>query len=191
MRYLSCVCGTALFLLLAAGRAQADGFITPSIGFDYGGDVGSYCASLGNCDEKRTNWGLTMGSTSGIFGFEADFGYAPDFFGKTPGADNAVFHFMADFMVLVPAGPVQPYAFIGLGIIRPHATFNVSSLEVSQNAFGHDLGGGLNLFFTHSVGIRGEIRHLRTFDDVNLGVFSNEKLDYWRGSAGVTFRWGG
>ena len=124
----------------------------------------------------------------GIFGIEADFGYAPNFFGKTPGDDNGVFHFMTDLMVLVPAGPIQPYAFIGIGLIRPHAKFSVSSLSLDQNAFGYNLGGGLNLFFVRSVGLHGEVRHLRTFQDITLGVFSNDKLDFWRGSAGLTFR---
>jgi hypothetical protein len=32
------------------------------------------------------------------------------------------------------------------------------------------------------------VRHLRTFKDVTLGVFSNDKLDFWRASAGLTFR---
>jgi len=188
MRMLSRAASAALLLVLASAPAHADGFITPSIGFNFGGDVASTCASLSNCEEKRTSWGLTLGSTQGIFGFEADFGYSPDYFGKAPGSDNAVFHAMFDLMVLVPAGPVQPYAFIGLGVLRPHAQFSPSSLSVSQNALGHDFGGGLNLFFTHSVGIHGEVRHLRTFSDLTLGGFSDEKLDFWRGSAGLTFR---
>ena len=56
-------------------------------------------------------------------------------------------------MILVPAGPVQPHGFIGIGVIHPHASFDVSELAaVSKYALGHDVGGGLNLFFTHSVG---------------------------------------
>jgi hypothetical protein len=32
------------------------------------------------------------------------------------------------------------------------------------------------------------VRHMHTLQDVTLGVFSSAKLDFWRGSAGVTFR---
>jgi hypothetical protein len=180
----------ALAVVVAAATARparADGFITPYVGFNFGGDSAN-CASLSNCEEKRTNWGVTFGSSRGIFGIEADFGYAPNFFGKAPGESNGVFHFMTDFMLVVPAGPVQPYGFIGLGLIRPHAEFSLPSLSLDQNAFGHDIGGGLNLFFSRSVGLHGEIRHLRTFKDVTLGVFSNDKLDFLRASAGLTFR---
>jgi outer membrane protein with beta-barrel domain len=187
MRTILCGGLAAAFITLSVAPARADGFITPYIGFNFGGDSAN-CQSLTNCEEKRTNWGVTVGTTQGIFGFQADFGYAPDFFGKTPGGDNAVLHFMTDLMVLVPAGPIQPYAFIGIGVIRPHAKFDASSLAVDKNAFGHDLGGGLNVFFAHSVGVHGELRHLRTFKDFTLPGFSSDKLDFWRGSAGLTFR---
>jgi opacity protein-like surface antigen len=176
-----------MIVSLSASPAHAEGFITPYIGFNFGGDSAN-CAAFSNCQEKRTNWGVTFGSTQGIFGIEADFGYAPHFFGDIPDRPNGVFHFMTDLMVLVPAGPFQPYAFIGIGVIRPHATFGVSNLSLDQNAFGHDLGGGLNLFFTHKVGLHGELRQLRTFNNVTLGVFSNDKIDFWRASAGMTFR---
>jgi Outer membrane protein beta-barrel domain len=188
MRGLHVIALAALLGSVTARPAQADGFITPYIGFNFGGDSAN-CASFSNCDEKRTNWGVTFGSTHGIFGIEADFGYAPNFFGKVPGESNGVFHFMTDFMLVVPAGPVQPYGFIGLGLIRPHAQFGLSNLSLKQNAFGHDIGGGLNLFFSHTVGLHGEIRQLRTFEDLTLGVFRrSEKLDFLRASAGLTFR---
>jgi len=182
------VCAMASLIVLAsAPAARADGFVTPYVGFNFGGDSAN-CPSFSNCQEKRTNFGLTLGSTRGIFGIEADFGYAPHFFGETPGQNNSVFHFMTDFMVLVPAGPIQPYAFIGLGLIRPHATFDVTNLSLSQNAFGNDIGAGLNLYFSRKAGLHGELRHLRTFKDVTLGVFSTDQLDFWRASAGLTFR---
>ena len=177
----------AAMAVLTAVPARADGFITPYIGFNFGGDSAN-CASLRNCDEKRTNWGVTFGSTNGIFGIQEDIGYAPEFFGKTPGGENGVLHLMTDFMIVLPAGPIQPYAFAGLGLIHPHAKLDSSSLSLDKNSLGHDLGGGVNIFFTHAVGLHGEIRHLRTFEDVDLGVFSNDKLDFWRGSAGLTFR---
>jgi len=176
-----------MIAIASAAPARADGFVTPYIGFNFGGDSAN-CLSLSNCQEKRTNFGVTVGSTRGIFGIEADFGYAPHFFGDAPGQSNGVFHFMSDFMVLVPAGPIQPYAFIGLGLIRAHATFDVSSLSLSQNAFSNDLGGGLNLYFSKKAALHGELRHLRTFNNVTLGVFSTDQLDFWRASAGLTFR---
>src|SRR5262245_32024607 len=187
MRSIGVIGFTAALLAGSAAPARAEGFITPYLGFNFGGDSAN-CISISNCEEKRINWGVTFGSTSGIFGIQEDIGYAPEFFGKTPGASNGVLHLMTDFMLVVPAGPIQPYAFAGIGLIRSHAKFDTSSLSLDKNAFGYDIGGGLNIFFVHSVGIHGEIRHLQTFQDLDLGVFKGEKLDFWRASAGLTFR---
>ena len=176
-----------LLFVLTAAPARAAGFIAPFLGFSFGGDAAN-CPSLTNCEEKRMNWGASFGTTHGIFGFEQDIGYAPEFFGKTPGAENALLTVMSDFMVLVPAGPIQPYAIAGLGLIRPHATFNAAGLAVDKNALGYDVGGGINVYVQRHLGVRGDVRHMRTVHGVTLGLFSGDTLDFWRGSVGLTFR---
>ena len=65
--------------------ARADGFISPFLGFNFGGDSAN-CESLTNCEDKRPSGASSLGTTDGIFGFEEDIAYAPDFFGKTPAA---------------------------------------------------------------------------------------------------------
>src|SRR5262249_25123879 len=144
------------------------------------------CVSLTNCDDKRLNWGVGLGTTRGILGFEEEIAYAKNFFGETPGGDNSVLTVMSNLLVVFPAGPIRPYGLIGLGLIRP--PFTTSNLTLDQNTLGLDIGGGVNLFFSRSVGLRGDVRHLRTLQDVTLGVFNNDKVDFWRGSAGLTFR---
>ena len=161
-----------------ARPAHAEGFLTPFVGFNFGGDSAN-CISLSNCDEKRLNWGVSFGSRHGIFGFEEDIGYAPSFFGKTEGGDNAVLTVMSNLMVVVPAGPIQPYALAGLGLVRPHAKFDSSSLSLDQNALGYDVGGGVNVFLAHGVGIRADLRHLHTLQDITLGnLFSSQPVDF-------------
>lgn len=179
----------ALLFVLSVAPARADGFVTPFLGFNAGGDSPN-CSTLTNCDDKRVNWGVALGATSGIFGFEEEFAYAPNFFGTSSGADNAVLTLMSNILVVIPAGPVQPYGLVGLGLVRPHAQLSASSLaDSSQNTVGWDIGGGVNIFLAHAVGIRGDVRHVRTLQDITLGgFFSNAPLDFWRASAGVTFR---
>src|SRR4030095_12884141 len=164
---------TIALLVLSAVPARAQGFISPYLGFTFGGDVAGDCASLTNCETKRLNWGVAFGSTGGIFGFEEDIGYAKDFFGQTPGSDNGVLTAMSNFMVIIPAGPIRPYALFGIGLIHPHIAFDTSSFAFSKNALGYDVGGGLNIFLTHGFGIRGDVRHLQTFEDLSLGLFSD------------------
>ena len=167
--------------------AQADGFFSPFVGFGFGGDSAT-CVSLTQCEEKRLSWGASIGSMNGIFGFEEDIAYAPDFFGKTPNAANAMLTAMTNVMLVIPAGPVRPYAVIGMGLMRPHVKFDASSLALDKNVLGYDYGGGLNLFLTRSFGLRGDVRRMRSFKNVTLGVFSSDQIDFWRGSAGLTFR---
>jgi hypothetical protein len=176
-------------LLFWAAPARAGGFLTPFVGYNFGGDSSYYCVSLAQCDEKRLNWGLSIGTTHGIFGFEEDISYAPNFFGSTPGGDNGVLTVMSNLLIIVPAGPVQPYANIGLGLIRPHVTtLNPSVLTSGKNALGYNIGAGLNIFLGRHVGVRGDVRHLQTLQNVTLALFSGEKIDFWRASAGLTLR---
>jgi len=178
----------ALLFTLSAVPARADGFLSPFLGFNYGGDSPN-CATLTGCNDKRVNWGVGLGATGGIFGFEEELAYAPNFFG-TSGPDNAVLTLMSNMLVVIPAGPVQPYGLIGVGLVRPHAQLNAASLASSdQNTLGWDIGGGVNIYLVHAFGIRGDLLHIRTFQDITLGgVFSNAPLDFWRASACVTFR---
>jgi opacity protein-like surface antigen len=187
MRSLRLVAFALALTTLAAVPARADGYVSPFVGFNFGGDSAN-CAHLTSCNEKRTNFGVSVGSSSGILGVEEEFAYAPDFFGKTPGGDNAVLTLMSNIVLVIPAGPIQPYGIVGLGLIHAHAKLDTSSLSLSKNTLGYDIGAGLNIFLVHGVGIRGDVRHMHTLQDVTLGVFNNAKLDFWRASAGVTFR---
>jgi hypothetical protein len=171
----------------SAVPARAEGFFSPFLGFGFSRDS-PICQSLTNCEDRRTHWGASFGSMGGVFGFEQDIAYAPNFFGKTPGSDNAMLTLMSNLMVIIPAGPIRPYGIVGLGLMRPHMNFDAFDVALSQNAFSYDIGGGINIFFGQTVGIRGDLRRLKTFDKVTLGVFNSEKIDFWRGSAGMTFR---
>jgi hypothetical protein len=76
----------------------------------------------------------------------------------------------------------------GIGLIRPHVASlagSVTSLGTGKNAFGYDLGGGVAGLFGKHLGVRGDVRLFRTMQDVNLLVFTGQKLEFWRASAGL------
>jgi opacity protein-like surface antigen len=176
-----------LLASVAAAPAHAAGFISPFLGFNFGGDSAN-CIGLTNCEEKRANWGIAVGTTRGVFGFEEEIAYAPSFFGKAPDGDNGVLTLMSNVMLIIPAGRVRPYGLVGVGLIRPHMKFDATSLAVDKNAIGWDIGGGINIFVTPAIGLRGDLRHIRTLEGVTLSIFSADKLDFWRASAGMTLR---
>jgi hypothetical protein len=36
--------------------------------------------------------------------------------------------------------------------------------------------------------LRSDVRRIRSFKDMSLGIFNNEQLEYWRGSVGVSLK---
>jgi len=179
----------ALLLAVTSAPARADGLIVPFIGYNFGGDSGGDCLSLTNCKEKRTNYGVSLVSMGPVFGLEEDLSYAKNFFGDTPGQGNSVFSAMTNFMIGVGSGPVRPYAVGGVGLIRSHVSSLTGSItglgDRDSNAFGYDLGFGLTGMFGSHFGIRGDVRHFHTFQDLNLFIVQGQKLDFWRGSVGL------
>jgi hypothetical protein len=181
-------------LMGAAATARADGFVTPYIGYNFGGDSGN-CQSLGNCSEKHTNYGVAFGAMGTVFGVEEDIGYAKNFFGAAF-TDDSVFSAMTNLLVGVGVGPVQPYAVGGLGLIRSHVSGVIPGLCVvcgpvdsATTSLGYDLGAGVRVSVAPHVGIRGDIRHLHTLQDVNLvPIFSGQRLDFYRGSIGLSLK---
>ena len=182
-----------IVLALSALPARADGFITPFIGYHFGGDS-SDCASLTNCQAKHTSFGVSIGKMGSIFGFEEDLAFAQDFFPATPGDESSVLTAMSNLMIGIPAGPVQPYGIVGVGLVRPHvhASLNPTAVGGDSNAAGYDIGGGVNIFFLKNVGVRGDIRHFHTLQDVSvlhLGTLVvGQKLDFNRASVGLTLK---
>ena len=182
---------TACAVAATAGPVRAEGFIVPYWGYNFGGD--SNCPTIANCEEKRTNFGVALGTMGPVFGFEEDFGFAKDFFGTSPTAENSVFTMMSNVLVGVGVGPVQPYVLIGAGLIRPHTTVTLTQFTAEKNSLGWDIGGGVT-GYVGPVGVRGDIRHFHTLQDVPLintfagGIFVNQRLDFWRASVGLAFR---
>jgi len=183
----------ALILMGGARHAAAQGFISPFIGYNFGGSSG--CPAITNCEDKRADYGVSFGAVGSIVGFEAELGYTKNFFGQTVGQTSNVLTFMGNFMLAPKIGPVQPYGLAGLGLIR--TSVEGTGVSTDQNQFGYDLGGGLMVFFGQHVGVRGDVRYFRSFQVLdflnlppNLPVLGlgGEKLDYGRAAVGVVFK---
>jgi outer membrane protein with beta-barrel domain len=174
-----------LFLFFDARPVRAEGFVTPFVGFSFGAHAAG-CGNPATCEPRRSNLGISAGTSHGIFGFEEDISYIREFFGTQPGTRNAVLTITSNLMLQWPNGPIQPYGLVGLAFIRPHATLDVVGMQMDKNALGWDVGGGVNVHLQRHLGVRTDLRRMRTFRDMSLGVFSREQVEYWRGSVGLT-----
>jgi opacity protein-like surface antigen len=140
---------------------------------------------------------------AGIVGFEADLQYTPEFFEQRDGdldlIDNSnVLTFMGNAIVGVPVGGqtgagIRPFGIVGVGLLTRRQDNADEVFNIDSNEFGFNVGGGVIGFLTDHVGLRGDVRYVRSFEDfddetdgVNVGVGD---FDFWRGNFGVTFRW--
>jgi hypothetical protein len=179
----SAVIGT-LLLVLTSAPARADGFLTPFIGHNFGGDT-SACAGPSGCSPSRRSYGVSVGRTGISAGFEEDLSYTKDFFGSAPGSESSVFSAMSNLLFLGSPGRIQSYILSGVGLVRLRVTSNHTTVD--RNIIAFDLGGGVNGFFTTHLGIRGDIRRFRTLQDANVDPV-NGKLRFWRASVGLALK---
>jgi opacity protein-like surface antigen len=193
--------------LAAPAQARADWLFTPWVGANWGG-----AANFTEFDdfedefERRGNFGATLGYMGGgILGFDIDFGWSPNFFQNTVGDDDFEFGdsnvttLMANVKLGAPiggqSGPgIRPYASGGVGLIMSRIDDPDDLFEVDSSDWGFNVGAGVTGFFSDNIGITGDVRYFRSLQDnepddefdVALADFR-----YWRGSVGVTFRFGG
>jgi opacity protein-like surface antigen len=175
--------------LMTPGAVYAQGFVSPFIGYDFGGDSG--CPQITGCEDKKLNLGVSVGNLGSVVGAELEFAYAKNFFGDIPGVSSSVLTLMGNVMLSPRFGIVQPYGLAGLGLIKTHVEFSTTSLLNSDNNhFGWDLGGGLIVYLGGHIGVRGDIRYFHAFQDLEiLGIsLGRTKLDFGRAAAGVVFR---
>src|SRR5476651_196769 len=129
-----------------AAPARAQGFISPLIGLDFGGDA--QCPNLTGCQDKKINASVSFGAMGNVLGFEEEVAYAPDFFGNAAGLSSSVLTLMSNVMVVPKIGPVRPYVEGGIGLIRTHVDLKTTSVfTTSNNGLGWDVGGGVIGFF--------------------------------------------
>lgn len=195
------ITASLVFATFAAAPAQAsaDWLFTPFVGATFGGDARVSGLDTADQFERQLNYGASLAwMGGGAVGFEADFGYSPNFF-RTSG-DSASFNFvgdgnvttlMANLVVGAPLGAVRPYASGGVGLIKSNVD-NVDGFfdKPSSTDFGFDAGAGIIGFFSDSIGLRGDVRYFRSLHnsdsetlDLSLGSFK-----FWRGTVGVTFK---
>jgi hypothetical protein len=191
--------------LAAPATASADWLLTPFIGANWG--AGATFNDVDDFDdefEQRVNFGASIGwMGAGVFGYEFDLGFSPNFFENTEGGGN--FHFgdsnvttlMANLVLGAPIGGqrgpgLRPYALAGMGLIRTRIDDAADLFSVDSNSWGYNVGGGI-IFFFGDVGLRGDVRYFRSLQDDepdgDLDIALSD-FNFWRGSIGVTFRFG-
>ena len=194
-----CTMMAALVLVLAPASVRADWLFSPNIGTTFGGDAEG---------RKHLTYGASLGwMGAGIVGFEADLQYTPEFFELNDDDidfidSSNVLTFMGNAIIGIPiggqhGGGFRPFGVAGVGLLQTRVTTD-SAIDVDNNEFGFNLGVGAIGFFNDHVGIRGDLRYVRSFQEINIdtdditdvpNAINAGDFDFWRANVGVTFRW--
>lgn len=182
---------TAIAFVSAPALARAEGYVSPWVSANAGS----------NFDNGRAGFGVNAGGMgAGIIGAELDFGWSPSFFGtKNDFGNNSVIDLMGDVIVGVPVGGthgagVRPFVTAGLGLIRTQIDGgSLTNISSSNNMLGWNAGAGVMGYFNDHVGLRGDIKYLRGFEDTNTGITvidlnAGGQFHFWRAAVGVVIR---
>jgi len=177
-------------IAVAPESARAQGFISPSYGYTFGGDSG--CPTATDCEDKNWNWGIALGALGSIVGFEAELTYEDEFRGERPDQSSSVTTAMGNFMIAPKISIVQPYGLVGIGLIKTDVEDRLTGASEAENQIGWTIGGGLIIFVNRHVGLKGDVRHYHAFDALEILGFDlaedRGKLDFGRVGFGVVFK---
>jgi len=182
----------ALAVIYAPAPAYAEGYVSPWVSANAG-------TRFGDFDNGRAGFGVNAGGMgNGIIGGELDFGFSPSYFGtKSIFGNNSVLDLMGNVIVGVPVGGtrgagLRPFVTGGLGLIRTQVD-GLDNINASNNMAGWNLGAGVMGYFNDHVGLRGDVKYLRSFEDTNTGIniidFNQAgQFHFWRAAVGVVLR---
>jgi hypothetical protein len=191
-----------LSVLLTAlpGVARAEFFITPFAGMKFGGSTSIVDLELAAAKKKLV---LGVGArfvTDGILGYEVEFGNIAGFFSNEEDfADsplvkggNYVNDLTGSVILSLPpnltGGGLRPYAVIGGGLIHASSEEYLRVLTVRRTVAAINLGIGATGMFTNNVGVRFDVRYLRSLASDPPSGSIGHSISYSRFTIGLMLR---
>jgi len=191
-----------LLVVLSPHMADADWVFAPFVGSAFAGSTALPDLEQGASSAQLIFGGSVGWWSTGLFGVEGDFGYAPRFFDRDNLAgivtNSNALTLGANIVVATPVSvtreSLRPYLVAGLGWM--HASIDDSNnlfpelFGRARNAVGMNVGGGAVGFISQRTGFRFELRHFRSLErDTDLFTGERESLlSFWRATAGVVIR---
>jgi opacity protein-like surface antigen len=94
---------------------------------------------------------------------------------------------------------IRPFGFVGVGLLQTNVDSGSSAFDIDSNEFGFNVGAGVMGFFSDHVGLRGDVRYVRSLTDIegenddldfdDIDDIGAGDFDFWRVNFGVVFRW--
>jgi hypothetical protein len=192
------VMATLAALAVASPARAADKQIRPFIGATFAGNT-SFVNPDRVSGQRNLIYGVSVASLGEIFGVDVDLADAPGFF---EGGDQLIISSRVTTLTgnIVIAAPrrwteyvLRPYLVGGGGLMRVHAEdyFNVFPVNRVFPAF--DVGGGVLMFMTNTLGASFEVRRFQNFyrqsNDPGLTFVGEERVSFWRAGISLAIRY--
>ena len=193
------VSAALLLVALAPAPAYADWFITPFLGVKFGGST-----SIVDLDQAATKTTLTFGGSvsrvgDGLFGVEVEAAVVPGYFEREDVqrplvASSYVVDLSGNAIFALPpnltGGGLRPYLTAGLGLMHAEGVDILTFLRIRRTMPAITLGAGATGLLTNRVGVRFDLRYLRSIAQEDAFQISvGRQLSYWRGTIGVAVKY--
>jgi opacity protein-like surface antigen len=194
---------TALVAWIAAAApavATADIFVSPFLGVKFKGATNELDLDT-NDGSRDTKMAVGL---SGVvladkgLGVELEVAHQPRFFERKGASglvtNSGVTTLGGNVILAIPLSltreSLRPYAVAGLGWMHASAEDGIGFNDVSNDFLGLTLGVGAVGFLTDVVGLRFDLRHLKSVSSADTSNLSGEraKLTFWRATIGLVFR---
>lgn len=190
----------ATLVLLSAAPVRADFFVVPFLGMKFGGSTSIVDLELAAGKRKPVlGASALVTSPDSMIGFEVEFGNMTGYFNnKEEGVrplmktGNNVTDLTGSVVLQLPAGAtgggLRPYVVAGGGFIHAAAEDYFEVFQVRRTMPAITLGAGATGLITSNVGVRFDLRHLRSIwrDAPSGGV--GRHIEYWRFTFGLLLR---
>lgn len=185
-------------ILSPVAAAAADKQIRPFIGATFGGAT-TFVDPDQVTGKPNVVFGVSVVTLGEVFGVDVDLADAPGFF---EGEEHLVLNSRVTTLTgnIVIAAPrklteyvLRPYFVGGAGLMRIHADDYFGAFKVERVRPAFDLGGGVLMFFTNTLGASFEVRRFQNFynssDDAGLTFTGSERLSFWRAGLSLAIRY--
>ena len=189
-----------VLLLAAPVPARADFFIVPFLGMKFGGSTSIVDLELAAAKKKLVLGIAARTVDNGIIGYEVEFANIAGYFANeevssiTPLVKGGSYvNDLTGSVVLslppgVTGGGLRPYAVIGGGLIHAQSDDFFVVIKVRRTVPAINLGIGAIGMITNNVGVRFDLRHLRSLsNDAPVGGVGHQ-IAYSRFTIGLLLR---
>jgi hypothetical protein len=192
----------ALLLVAPPTNASADWLFTGFLGSTFAGST-THLDLEGGVGANQVIYGASVGWLSqSIIGVEAEFAYAPRFFERDnragPVTGSHVMTLMGNALVTLPLSvtreSLRPYIVGGIGMMQNGSATLLDFVNEfdpqERNILGVTMGGGAIGFVSPDVGVRFDLRHIRSLlrGTNPLTGEPGTQLRFWRVTVGVALR---